>query len=154
MSVYTPPTRHGPVRTLPTLNRHNRGYWTGGEDGRLHLPRCGRCGYYIFPPAPVCRQCNALTGIAFAPVSGLATVITFTINHHPWAEGQEPYAMALVGLDEQADLRIVTNIVHCPPEDIHIGMRVEVVFEHVGDVWVPLFRPAGAQAGTTPRGNA
>lgn len=134
-----------PVRTLPTLNGHNRGYWTGGQDGHLYLPRCGRCDYYIFPPAPVCRQCKALEGIAMARMSGLGTVITYSVNHHPWSEGQEPYVMALVALDEQADLRIVTNVVECPVDEVRIGMRVEVVFEQCEDIYVPLFRPVAAE---------
>jgi uncharacterized OB-fold protein len=130
-----------PVRLLPTLNEYNRAFWTGGSEGSLRLQRCSHCDYYIHPPAPVCRRCKAMDGLDPVDVSGNATVITYTINRHPWSEGQEPYAMALVQLDEQADLRLVTNIVDCPFEDIHIGMRVHAVFEPVDDIFVPVFAP-------------
>ena len=41
-------------------------------------------------------------------------------------------------------LRLTTNIVGCDPDEVTIGMPVEVVFEDAGedDVFLPLFRPA------------
>jgi uncharacterized OB-fold protein len=50
-----------------------------------------------------------------------------------------PYVIALVELDEQPALRLMTNIVNCEPADVAIGARVRVVFEHHDDVWIPLF---------------
>jgi hypothetical protein len=52
-----------------------------------------------------------------------------------------PYVLALVELEEQADVRLATNIVNCLPETVRIGMPVEVLFEQSEDVWVPLFQP-------------
>ena len=52
-----------------------------------------------------------------------------------------PYAIAIVELDEQRGLRLMTNIVNCPAEAVRIGMRVRVVFEQREDVWIPLFEP-------------
>ena len=40
---------------------------------------------------------------------------------------------------EQSDIRLMTNLVDIEPEDVHIGMEVEVVFEHNDDVYLPLF---------------
>jgi uncharacterized OB-fold protein len=55
-----------------------------------------------------------------------------------------PYTLALVTIDEQDDVRLVTNIVECAPEEVRFGMPVEVVFEPHEDLWVPLFRPVQA----------
>jgi uncharacterized OB-fold protein len=66
-------------------------------------------------------------------VSGRAEVHTFTINHHPWDGGTDPYAIAVVSFPEQADLRLTTNVVGCPPEDVRIGMPVQVTFELTSD---------------------
>jgi len=35
--------------------------------------------------------------------------------------------------------------VSCEPEDLTLGMRTEVVFDHVEDVWLPLFKPCAEQ---------
>jgi uncharacterized OB-fold protein len=70
-------------------------------------------------------------------------VLTFTLNHQPWVPAPDhPYAIAIVELEEQKGLRLMTNVVNCPAEDVRIGMSVRVVFEHHEDVWFPLFEPA------------
>ncbi len=53
---------------------------------------------------------------------------TFTVNHQPWMPGPEPpYVVAIVELPEQDGLRLTTNIVNCAPDDVRIGMPVQVV---------------------------
>jgi hypothetical protein len=56
--------------------------------------------------------------------------------------------VALVDIAEQAQLRLTTNLINCPLEEIRIGMPLSVVFKHLedpaGDVWLPLFEPAGS----------
>jgi uncharacterized OB-fold protein len=138
-----------PFRVLPKVTKQNEHFWQGGADGRLHLLRCQSCGRYVHPPAPRCPGC---LGKEVAPeaVSGSATVATFTLNHQPWVPAPDhPYAIAIVEIDEQKGLRLMTNIVGCPAEDVRIGMRVRVVFEEYDDVFIPLFEPApaGAKAG-------
>lgn len=73
-------------------------------------------------------------------VSGRGEVFSFTVNHQSWDGSSEPYVIAVVQLDEQDDLRLTTNIIDCDPEEIAIGQRVEVAFEHRDAVWLPLFR--------------
>ncbi|MCZ7531371.1 MAG: Zn-ribbon domain-containing OB-fold protein [Acidimicrobiia bacterium] len=130
-----------PFRILPRIDDLNRAFWTGGERGELVFLRCQSCGYFVHPPVPFCPSCEGRE-LAPEPVSGRATVHTFTINHQPWMPGPElPYVVAIVEIAEQADLRLTTNIVGCPPGDVEIGMAVQVVFEHYDDVWIPLFEP-------------
>mgnify|MGYP002401719321 CR=1 FL=1 len=83
--------------------------------------------------------------ICSVTISGRASVLTFTLNHQPWVPAPDhPYAIAIVGIEEQPGLRLMTNVVNCPPEAVRIGMAVRVVFEPHDDVHVPLFEPAGA----------
>jgi uncharacterized OB-fold protein len=35
----------------------------------------------------------------------------------------------------------MTNIVGCAPDEVYVGMPVEVTFDEHDDVWLPLFRP-------------
>ena len=65
-----------------------------------------------------------------------------TINHQPWFDAlPPPYVIAIVELQEQAGLRMTTNIVGCRPEVVHAGMAVAVCFEPLDAVWLPWFRP-------------
>jgi uncharacterized OB-fold protein len=70
-------------------------------------------------------------------------VASFTVSQSLSLPGFEPpYLIALVEIYEQPSVRLVTNLVSCPPDTAYIGMTVRVVFEHCEDVWVPLFEPA------------
>jgi uncharacterized OB-fold protein len=60
--------------------------------------------------------------------------------------------VAIVEMPEQTGLRLTTNLVNCPIEEIRGGMTLRVVFRHhedpKGDVWLPLFEPdPGAEGG-------
>jgi uncharacterized protein len=135
-----------PYRLLPRVDDTNRHFWTGGEHGELRILRCDDCGTWIHPPSPMCPICRS-RAVAPAAVSGRAVVHTFTINHQEWLPGVEvPYAVAIVELPEQEDLRLTTNIVRCDPGEVRIGQAVEVTFEHHEDVWIPLFRPVDGDA--------
>jgi uncharacterized OB-fold protein len=130
-----------PFRVLPRVTDLNRHFWTGGADGELRFLRCQGCRSYVHPPAPRCPEC---LGRDLAPeaVSGRATLVTYTWNHQEWVPAPDhPYVIAIVEIEEQAGLRLTTNLVHCPPEDVRIGMPVRVVFEAHDDVHVPLFEP-------------
>ena len=65
-----------------------------------------------------------------------------TTNYQPWSpEAVVPYSVAVVALDEDPAVRLTTNVVGCDPEHVHVGMRVQVVFEQIEDVWLPRFEP-------------
>ena len=131
-----------PAPPLPELDDSNRFFWTSGADGLLRILRCQSCRYWLHPPGPICPQC---LGDQLEPeaVSGMATVAAVTINYQAWIPGmQVPFAVAIVDLDEQENLRLTTNIVGAPVDAVQIGQRVRVDFEHREDVWLPLFTPA------------
>lgn len=131
---------------LPQLDDLNRFFWTSGAEGTLQILRCGDCGYWLHPPSPICPQClgNALHP---QPVSGLAEVAAVTVNWQPWFPGmQVPYVVAIVELVEQPGLRLTTNVVGVPVNQVHIGQRVRVTFKQNEDIWLPVFTPVEAEA--------
>ena len=123
-------------------------FWAGCNRDELLMQRCAACKKFRWLPRPMCPFCNSLER-EWVKVSGRAKVYTYTIiTHpvHPAAVSRVPYNVAQVQLEEDPDLILVTNLVGVKNEDIRIGMPVRVVFEHVEDVWFPLFTPA--EAGT------
>ncbi len=130
------------LRILPRVTDGNRFFWTSGEDGRLRFLRCRSCGYWIHPPGPLCPECHSWD-VAPEPVSGRATLHTYTVNHQAWIPGFDPpYVIAIVELPEQEGLRLTTNLVGVDLDRLEIGMALQVVFEPWEDVWLPLFEPA------------
>jgi uncharacterized protein len=129
------------LRPLPVITSDTAAFWTGGSVGELRIYRCQRCAYYIHPPVRFCPKCES-RDVKPEPVSGYATVETFSINHKEWVPGlQTPYVLALVELDEQLGLRLPTNIIGCRHDQVRSGLAVRVEFERCDDVWVPLFSP-------------
>jgi uncharacterized protein len=138
-----------PGRMLPKIHEHNRAFWTGGANGQLMISWCTRCVFWVPPPAADCPGCGG--ALEARPVSGRGTVFTYTVNYQPFnPDVPVPYVIAIIELDEQADLRIASNIVECEPDSVHIGLEVEVRFEpHDVDgeeAFVPVFAPRKDEA--------
>jgi uncharacterized OB-fold protein len=141
--------RRPDLRLVPTLTPESTPFWTGGRNGELLIMRCRGCGRFFHPPAPICWRCRS-TDVAPEAVSGRATVAAYTVNRQPWIPGFEPpYLVAMVELDEEPDVRLITNVVDIAAEEVDVGLVVEVFFEDwtapSGEedttVWIPLFRP-------------
>jgi uncharacterized protein len=134
-----------PFRILPRLTDRNRDFWTAGVRGELRFWRCRHDGFYIHPWQPICPVCHS-KDLQTEPVSGRATVASFSINYQAWMPGPElPYVVAIIEIVEQPSVRLTTNLVNLAPEDARIGMPVRVVFERHddpdGDIYLPLFEP-------------
>jgi uncharacterized protein len=128
---------------LPALDPGNTPFWTGGRTEELLICRCGSCRRWLHPPVPVCRFCLS-TDVRPEPSCGRGTVLTYTVNRQQWLPSlPPPYVIAVIGLDDDPDLRLTSRLVDVQPEQVSIGMRVGVCFEEAGDVWLPLFRPDG-----------
>jgi uncharacterized OB-fold protein len=83
--------------------------------------------------------------VTFADVSGRGKVYSFVTFHrvyHPGFEGDVPYVVALIELEEGP--RLLSNVIGVAPEDVRCEMPVEVVFEDVGEATIPKFRPRAA----------
>ncbi|MFI5041286.1 MAG: Zn-ribbon domain-containing OB-fold protein [Acidimicrobiales bacterium] len=131
-------------RMLPRLTDQNRAFWTGGAAGRLLILRCRACRRWTHPPVDRCPSCGG--SLVPEPVSGRGTVFTFTVNMHQFhPDVPPPNIIAIVELAEQQDLRIPTNLVRVDAAELHCGLDVQVLFEHHGEVYYPIFEPAGAE---------
>ena len=140
------------TRPLPQLTPENEFFWTSGADGKLRFRRCADCGSFQHPPGPVCRTCGS-DQLAPEPVAGTGVVAGFTVNEHTWTPAlPPPYIIAIVAIDEDPRVRLTTNLVDVPLSELAVGRRVDVCFEHVEDVWLPVFTlaPEGPVAGPLP----
>lgn len=124
----------------------NRFFWEGALQGRLMIARCADCGLFMHPPMPVCGACRS-THVAPEQVSGRGMVHAFTIvrrTFHPGFAADIPYVVAIIALDEQAGLHLVSNVVACAQAQLVVGLPVTVHFEPYADWALPVFRPAAS----------
>jgi len=117
-------------------------FWQAAAEHRLVVQRCARCGHTRLPPAPVCSECRA-DAADWKELSGHGEIYTYTIVHRPVAAGQPlPTVIAVIALEDAGGLRMISNVVDASPEEIRIGMPVEVVWEDMSaELAIPRFRP-------------
>ena len=122
-------------------------FWKAAQQRRLRIQSCAACERLTFPPKACCPNC--LGPLDWQDVSGKGHVYSYTIARLNVVSGYNaPYAVAWISLVEQEDIRLTTNIIGCPLDEITIGMRVEVTFEdRAGALVVPQFRPVPAGQG-------
>ena len=115
-------------------------FWEGVDAGELRIQRCGGCGTLRHPPRPMCPNCRSLEH-DYVVSSGLGTVYSFVVHHHPPVPGRQmPFTVAVVELDEGT--RIVGNVIDIDPSEVTVGLPVEVAFvaNEAGRV-LPQWRP-------------
>lgn len=130
-------------KPIPAPTPETQDFWDGAKRGELRLQRCDDCPVVIFPPRPFCPKCGTRSVSGFT-ASGRATLHSYVINHRPpRGFGEDPYALAIVELEEGP--RLMSNIVECEqtPEALTLDMPLEAVFEPITDeISLPKFRPA------------
>ena len=132
-------------KPLPEITDQTRPFWTAAKAGKLLLQKCARCGTCSFFPRPWCVECGC-RDTPWTEAKPTGTVYSYTLsravamNLAGW-QGELPVLMCLIELDDGA--RLYGQVTDCAPEDVGIGMRVEVYFEGIGDeAAIPRFRPA------------
>lgn len=133
---------------LPGRDGFAGAFYEGCRRGELRFQRCTACGAWRHVPRELCAACGS-TAFEWSPSSGRGRVFTYTIVRramHPGFAERVPYAPAVIELEE--GVRMLSEVVGCPVEELQVDLPVEVVFQEVAEgVTLPKFRRC-AQAGT------
>lgn len=132
-----------------------RDFYEAARNHELRIQQCAECGRFRFPPQLMCPSCRS-TESRWTQVSGRGSIHTFTVvrGYEPrsvpmfsWPAEEYPILLVVVELPDAGGVHIVSNIVDCDPDDLHVGMEVEVMFDDVTEqITLPKFRPvAGAR---------
>ncbi len=139
---FFPDTMPPPLADATTLP-----FWQAASEHRLVVQGCTACGHTRLPPAPVCPECRS-DAADWQEVPGRGEVYTYTLVHRPIAGGQElPFVIAVIALEEAGGVRIISNLVGASPDEVEIGLPVELVWEDMSaDLAIPRFRPVRTEA--------
>ncbi len=134
------------ARFEPPVGVEAAAFWDATREGRLLVQWCTSCDRGVFYPRVFCPHCAAgADALEWRTATGRATVYAAVVENRPEAAGAEfsggePYCVALVDLEE--GVRMLTNVVGCPPDEVHCGMPVAVTWEPLSDGRrLPLFEP-------------
>lgn len=134
--------RPTPSHPLPAMQGLTGEFYEWCRKGELRFQRC-ECGTWRHVPRETCARCGSFTW-EWARASGRGRVFTWTVAvrpMHPAFANDAPYAPVVVEMEE--GVRLVSQVVDCPPDALAIDMPVTVVFEAVSDaVTLPRFRRA------------
>ena len=131
-------------KPLPVADIDTKDFWAGCKEHKLLIPKCTECGRYVFPPGPMCPECQS-TKFENEEVEGKGVIYNWIIvnySPHPEFVGDVPYAVIWVELDAPKRIILCGNIKECKNEDICAGMPVEVVFDDVTpETTLPQWKP-------------
>ena len=120
-------------------------FWEGASRRQLLIPRCDACSSYAWYPRGECRQCEG-ESFTWRAMSGRGRLFAWTVVRHPFLPqfaDRLPYLPALVALEEDPGVRLVTAMVDCRPEELAFDMAVRVV-------WREMSFPSSPRAVTAP----
>jgi uncharacterized OB-fold protein len=135
-------TEPRPSRMEPAISPTSEPFWEATKERRLILQWCLDCDKAFFFPRDNCPLCLGTT-IEWRPASGLGVVASVTVetaHPQPGVAGGDPYAVVLIDLEE--GVRMMSNAVGCPPGEVTVGQAVQVTWEQLSDGrHLPLFEP-------------
>jgi len=131
-------------RLIMGMSRHALPFWEATKEKKLviqYSPETKR--YYHYPREAVVISPTTLE-VQWRQASGKAEVYSFSVMRkpgNPSMAAKVPYVVAIVQLEE--GVRMMTNIVNCPIENVKIGMKVRLTWEELKDgMHLPVFEPA------------
>jgi hypothetical protein len=129
-------------KPLPEFRPETKPFWDACKNHELILPKSKETNEFFFYPRALSPG-DDMAEVEWGKASGKAKVWTYSIHHMGPTKaykGDGPYVVALVETEE--GVKMMTNIVDCDPNDVHVGMDVEVVFDDVTEeVTLPKFKP-------------
>lgn len=129
-------------KPVPVPSPETAPFWEAAKAHRLSLPKCAQCGKVRFPPSGHCPACGAAEA-EWVELTGRGRVFSFVTYHrlyHKGWEGELPYVVAVIELDEGP--RILSTLTGVAPEAVACDMAVEVVFDDITEeATLPKFRP-------------
>jgi uncharacterized OB-fold protein len=130
------------IRPNPTQD--DQYFWDGLEQDKLLVRCCSNCSRLQHPPTPMCPQCGGVTW-DLQECSGRGTVYSWIVSRNPYDPTDESIRIVVL-LDLAEGVRMVANLSGIDPEAVRPGLAVELTFETIDDMRLPVFVPAGQGA--------
>jgi len=109
----------------------------------LRFQHCTNCGTWRHVPRDMCAKCGSFAW-EWAKSSGKGKLFSWTTAMQPMLPqfaDLVPYSPVVIEMDE--GVRLVSWLTNVPPEELRLGLPVEVVFDDVTpEVTLPKFRKA------------
>ena len=105
----------------PEISPEAKPFWDAANAGRLVVATCLDCGRGHHYPRALCPHCHS-TRLEFREATAPAKIYTYSVV----GSGAAQYIIAYVEIADR--VAMMTNIVGCSAESVHIGQAVTPVF--------------------------
>lgn len=126
---------------LPRVGGRSAEFYNFCKRHELRFQRCTGCGTWRHIPRDMCAKCGSFDW-EWARSSGKGKLFSWTTAVQPMMRqfaDQVPYSPVIVELEE--GVRMVTWLTDVKPDELQLGMPVEVAFDDVTpEVTLPKFR--------------
>jgi uncharacterized OB-fold protein len=122
-------------------------YFAGAARGELLVPRCEACERWVWYPEPACPGCGGVP--EWTATSGQGRLFSWAVVRRPFLPAfaeMVPFVTALVSLDEDPRVRLVTYVVDVDPTDLAADLPLTATFRPLSfptvrnrEVVVPMF---------------
>ncbi len=102
-----------------------------GGSGYLLANACEECGVGFFPSRTKCTRCFSGEKLRNIKLSQGAKLYTYTTVYRAPAGFNIPYLVGYVDFEKEG-IRVFAQLTGCKPEDLEVGMEMELVFEEMG----------------------
>ncbi len=135
------PTTSVVAKPQPQISPGAEPFWEHAKQEELFLPFCEACQKPFYYPRRWCPGCFS-QNLSWRKMTGKGRIYSFSVIHQsplPSYQQDVPYVLAIIELDEGP--RMMTNVLDCDVNAVHIEMAVEVTFQARGEMKIPQFRP-------------
>jgi uncharacterized OB-fold protein len=131
MSAARPYLPAGLPRPEPEASGLDAPYWKATGEHLLMVQHCPSCSGYQWGPEWVCWRCGS-SDVGWEEVEGIGTIYSWERPWHPAhpaLAASMPYLIVLVELPHADGVRMVSNLLGDPRQEVRIGSPVHASFE-------------------------
>ncbi len=111
--------------------------WRENEkEFRLNGSKCNNCGTPVYPPQRVCMSCHTKDDFELYPFADRNATVTSFSHDHVMESLDPPVTLTVV--DFEGGGRVICDMTDRKPEDINVGIPVEMTFRklyYVGGIY-------------------
>ncbi|THE09575.1 hypothetical protein E1I69_21880 [Bacillus timonensis] len=125
----------------PTVTPVSEPFWKAVARKEFILQKCSDCKEFVFYPRSHCPYCWS-ENLSWKKASGRGRLKTWSIVHKPGHPGWNiatPYMVGLVELEEGPTM-LSHLIIDDDPQNLAIGLPLQVYFQKCGEHWLPFFK--------------
>lgn len=96
------------------------------------MQNCTACNRLQYPPEAVCPKCGKADNHEWKQVSGKGTIHSYGVVYDSpitVLQADQPYNVAIISLDEDPGVIMMSHLPGTPLDQVNIGSKVEVTFQ-------------------------